>query len=123
MQLSEIAFSGQHSIRWSILTNFLVFLKASLPHKKALEIISTIGCSISLFSVLMTMAVTLFFWRDLKGPRVKVLLNLCAAIACSCLLAILEGSARNEEVCKILQVEMQQARANRLIDYCLSQYS
>ncbi|KAM7434940.1 hypothetical protein ABFA07_015043 [Porites harrisoni] len=70
---------------------------ASLPHKKALEIISTIGCSISLFSVLMTMAVTLFFWRDLKGPRVKVLLNLCAAIACSCILAILEGSARNEE--------------------------
>lgn len=63
------------------------------------------------------MAVTLFFWRDLKGPRVKVLLNLCAAIACSCILAILEGSARNEEVCKILQVEMQQAGTIRRIDY------
>lgn len=68
-----------------------------LPNKKALEIISIIGCSISLFAVLITMAVTLFFWRDMKGPRVKVLLNLCAAIACSCILAILEGSARNEE--------------------------
>ena len=88
------------------------FFKTSLPNKKALEIISIIGCSISLFAVLITMAVTLVFWRQLKSPRVKVLLNLCAAIACSCILAILEGSARNEEVCKIIQVEMQRARTN-----------
>ncbi|CAH3023587.1 unnamed protein product [Porites evermanni] len=72
-------------------------LNTTLPHKQALEIISIIGCSISLFSVLLTMAVTLVFWREIKGSRVKVLLNLCAAIACSCILAILEGSARNKE--------------------------
>ena len=104
LQLTEIGYSGQVSIQGFILTNSHVFLKISLPNKKALEIISIIGCSISLFAVLITMAVTLVFWRQLKCPRVKVLLNLCAAIGCSCILAILEGSARNKQVCKILQV-------------------
>ena len=42
------------------------------------------------------MAVTLFFWRILKTPRTKVLLNLCAAIAITCALVIFEGLARNK---------------------------
>ena len=42
------------------------------------------------------MAVTLFFWKVLRSPRAKVLLNLCAAIAVTCALVILEGSARNK---------------------------
>ena len=63
--------------------------------RKALEIISVVGCSISLLGVLTTMAVTLFFWRVMKSPRSKVLLNLCTAIAVSCTLVIFEGLARN----------------------------
>ena len=105
LQLTKIGYSGPVSIRGFILTNSHVFLKTSLPNKKALEIISIIGCSISLFAVLITMAVTLVFWRQLKSPRVKVLLNLCAVIASSCILVILEGSARNKEVCKILSLQ------------------
>ena len=67
-------------------------------HKKALEIISIVGCTISLLAVLVTIAVTLFFWRVLKGPRAKVLLNVCAAIALSCIFVISEGSARDNKV-------------------------
>ncbi|XP_058959688.2 uncharacterized protein [Pocillopora verrucosa] len=72
-------------------------------HKKALEIISIIGCSISLLAVIVTMVVTVFFWRAVKSPRAKVLLNLCAAIAICCILVIAEGSARNNETgCTIM---------------------
>ncbi|XP_073253880.1 adhesion G protein-coupled receptor B1-like [Porites lutea] len=70
--------------------------------RKALEIISVIGCSISLLAVLITMAVTLFFWRVMKSPRSKVLLNLCTAIAASCTLVIFEGLARNTAGCPVL---------------------
>lgn len=66
--------------------------------QKALEIISIVGCSISLLAVVITIAVTLFFWRVLKSPRSKVLLNLCAAVAVSCILVISEGSARDNKV-------------------------
>ncbi|KAL9980408.1 hypothetical protein ACROYT_G008996 [Oculina patagonica] len=72
-------------------------------HTKALEIISIVGCSISLLAVLITIAVTLFFWRAVKSPRSKVLLNLCAAVAVFCILVIFEGSARDNKVgCTIL---------------------
>lgn len=74
-------------------------------HKKALEIISIVGCTISLLAVLVTIAVTLFFWRVLKGPRAKVLLNVCAAIALSCIFVISEGSARdNKAGCTVIAV-------------------
>lgn len=66
--------------------------------KKALEIISIVGCSISLLAVIITIVVTLFFWRALKSPRSKVLLNLCGAVAVSCILVISEGSARDNKV-------------------------
>jgi len=71
--------------------------------KKALEIISIVGCSISLIAVIITIVVTLFFWRALKSPRSKVLLNLCAAVAVSCILVISEGSARDNKLgCTVL---------------------
>ena len=117
LQLTKIGYSGPVSIRGFILTNSHVFLKTSLPNKKALEIISIIGCSISLFAVLITMAVTLVFWRQLKSPRVKVLLNLCAVIASSCILVILEGSARNKEVCKILSSRNTTSPHKRRVGY------
>ena len=68
---------------------------------KPLEIISIVGCSVSLVAVVITVAVFLIFWRELKSPGVKVLLNLSAAIAVSCALVIFEGSARNK-VCVLM---------------------
>ncbi|XP_068703384.1 adhesion G protein-coupled receptor L4-like isoform X3 [Montipora foliosa] len=70
----------------------------SKPHTKALELISTVGCSISLLAVSITVVVHLCFWRVLKSPRSKVLLNLCAAVAFTCALVISEGKARNKVI-------------------------
>ncbi|XP_044174180.1 uncharacterized protein LOC114947269 isoform X5 [Acropora millepora] len=67
-------------------------------HRKALEMISIVGCSISLIAVLVTIAVSLMFWRAIKSPRAKVLLNLCIAIAFSCIFVISEGFARDNKV-------------------------
>ncbi|XP_068703997.1 adhesion G protein-coupled receptor B2-like [Montipora foliosa] len=74
----------------------------NLSHKKALELISIVGCSISLFAVCVTVAVTLSFWKILESPRTKVLLNLCAAIALSCALVISEGSVINTAGCPVV---------------------
>ncbi|XP_068678794.1 uncharacterized protein [Montipora foliosa] len=65
---------------------------------KALEMMSIIGCTISLIAVLVTIVVTLLFWRAVKSPRSKVLLNLCVAVALSCIFVIFEGSARGNKV-------------------------
>ena len=78
----------------NVLRSFVFYL----DHKKALEIISIVGRTISLLAVLITIAVTLFFWRVVKSPRAKVLLNLCVAIALSCIFVISEGSVRGNEV-------------------------
>ena len=67
-------------------------------HRKALEMISIVGCSISLIAVLVTIAVSVMFWRAIKSPRAKVLLNLCIAIAFSCIFVISEGFARDNKV-------------------------
>ncbi|XP_068678749.1 adhesion G protein-coupled receptor B1-like [Montipora foliosa] len=68
------------------------------PDTKALEMISIIGCTISLIAVLVTIAVSLVFWRAVKSPRAKVLLNLCVAVALSCIFVIVEGLARGNKV-------------------------
>ena len=67
-------------------------------HEMALEIISTVGCSVSLLAVLMTISVMLFFWQKLKNPRTVVLINLCVAIAVSCVLVISERFAHTNPV-------------------------
>ncbi|KXJ29080.1 uncharacterized protein LOC110252281 [Exaiptasia diaphana] len=73
--------------------------------RKALELISTIGCGISLFAILLTIVVTLFFWRVLKSPRTIVLMNICVAIGIVCILVIAEGTARATKVgCTVLAV-------------------
>ena len=59
---------------------------------------SIVGCTISLLAVLITIAVTLYFWKAVKSPRAKVLLNVCAALALSCVSVIVEGSARDNKV-------------------------
>ncbi|XP_068681245.1 adhesion G protein-coupled receptor L4-like isoform X1 [Montipora foliosa] len=68
------------------------------PDTKALEMISIIGCTISLIAVLVTIAVSLVFWRAVKSPRAKVLLNLCVAVALLCIFVIVEGLARGNKV-------------------------
>ncbi|XP_068747903.1 uncharacterized protein [Montipora capricornis] len=65
---------------------------------KVLEMLSIIGCTISLIAVLVTIVVTLLFWRAVKSTRAKVLLNLCVAVALSCIFVIVEGSARGNKV-------------------------
>ena len=82
----------------NVLRKFVFYLEVGEAHTKALEIISIVGCTISLLAVLITIAVTLFFWRVVKSPRAKVLLNLCVAIALSCIFVISEGSVRGNEV-------------------------
>ncbi|KXJ28919.1 Adhesion G-protein coupled receptor D1 [Exaiptasia diaphana] len=73
--------------------------------RKALELISTTGCAISLFAILLTIVVTLFFWRVLKSPRTIVLMNICVAIGIVCILVIAEGTARTTKVgCTVLAV-------------------
>ena len=64
-------------------------------HKEALEIISIVGCSISLVAVILTIILLSCFSRPLEAG-VKVLINLCAAIAITCVLAIFEGLARRK---------------------------
>ena len=84
---------------WTIKQEKLLFnSQVGEAHTKALKIISIVGCSISLLAVIITMAVTVFFWRAVKSPRAKVLLNLCAAVAVSCILVISEGSTRDDKV-------------------------
>lgn len=81
-------------------------LPVAQNHKESLEIISVAGCTISLLAVLITIVVTLSFWRVLKSPRAHVLLNLCAAIAATCALSILERAARNMAGCPVVAASL-----------------
>ena len=89
------------------------YSKETKSHKEALEIISTVGCSISLVAVAITIAVHVLFWRILRSPRTKVLLNLCAAVAISCILVISEKSARSKVSKRVTTIyEHTHVRAN-----------
>jgi hypothetical protein len=63
-----------------------------------LELISTIGCSISLVGIALTILMQVCFWKQVKSPRAKVLLSLCVAIGFTDIFAILEGVARDNSV-------------------------
>ncbi|XP_048581998.1 uncharacterized protein LOC116611752 isoform X2 [Nematostella vectensis] len=79
--------------------------KISDADQKALELISTIGCAISLFAILLTIILTVAFWRSVRSPRAIVLLNICLAVAAVCILVIAEGTARNSQKgCKALAI-------------------
>ena len=60
--------------------------------------ISTIGCSISLVGIALTILMQVCFWRQIKSPRAKVLLSLCVAIGFTNIFSILEGVARDNTV-------------------------
>ncbi|XP_028412672.1 CD97 antigen-like [Dendronephthya gigantea] len=75
----------------------------SETEQKSLEIVSTIGCSLSLVGVILTILAHAVLWKrlhkitDCKVPS-KVLMNLCAAIGMTDILAVLAGPARKNEL-------------------------
>ncbi|XP_028410418.1 adhesion G protein-coupled receptor E2-like isoform X2 [Dendronephthya gigantea] len=70
--------------------------------KRALELISTIGCSLSLFGVTVTILAHAFMWKVIhRNVRSKVpsqvLMNLCVVIGITDILAIMAGPAHDYE--------------------------
>ncbi|XP_046863918.1 neurogenic locus notch homolog protein 1-like isoform X8 [Xenia sp. Carnegie-2017] len=75
-------------------------VKLTETEREILEYISNIGCSISLFGVVLTLLTHVLFWKHVKSPKSKVLLCLCIAIGFTDVFAILEGVSRyNPEFC------------------------
>ncbi|CAB4044798.1 adhesion G- coupled receptor D1-like, partial [Paramuricea clavata] len=74
----------------------------SKDERKALEIISTIGCSVSLVGVILTILIYALFWKRLhrnsksKVPS-QVLMHLCVVIGMTDIFAILAGPALKYE--------------------------
>ncbi|XP_028416355.1 adhesion G-protein coupled receptor D1-like [Dendronephthya gigantea] len=69
--------------------------------RKILETISTVGCSISLLGVTLTILMQGFYWKKVKSQRAKILISMCVAIGFTDVFAILEGVARdNLSFCK-----------------------
>ncbi|XP_058971624.2 adhesion G-protein coupled receptor D1-like [Pocillopora verrucosa] len=67
-------------------------------HQPYLGYISTTGCACSLLFLLLTFAVIVLYWKRVKSARTIILLNLCVAIAASCLFIILADHARRPKV-------------------------
>ncbi|CAH3031299.1 unnamed protein product [Pocillopora meandrina] len=67
-------------------------------HQPHLGYISTTGCACSLLFLLLTFAVIILYWKRVKSARTIILLNLCIAIAASCLFIILADHARRPKV-------------------------
>lgn len=66
------------------LTNFAILMSPAttpIEHVRALEIISMVGCSISILGCLVTAIVHLVLWRHVKNGRNVLLVNLCFALA------------------------------------------
>ena len=83
-------------------------------HQQALELISTVGCSVSLAALTCTILVTLIFWKKLGSVRTKVLLHLCFFLAGSCVLVIIADRARESEVCTVCFVRLFEYRLGSL---------
>ncbi|CAB4005879.1 adhesion G -coupled receptor L3-like, partial [Paramuricea clavata] len=63
--------------------------------RKILEMISTVGCSISLVGIVLTILMQALFWKQVKSLRAKILVSLCVAIGFTDVFAILEGVAKD----------------------------
>ncbi|KAK7489003.1 hypothetical protein BaRGS_00019807, partial [Batillaria attramentaria] len=65
------------------LTNFAVLMSPYRPgatHTEVLSIITIVGCSISIFCLLVTIIVYIGLWRYVKSDRSVVLVNLCVVL-------------------------------------------
>ena len=82
---------------------YVYLVKLSKEERKALEIISTIGCSVSLVGVILTILIYALFWKRLhrnsksKVPS-QVLMHLCVVIGMTDIFAILAGPALKYKV-------------------------
>ena len=62
--------------------------KTDVFDRAALSWISVIGCSLSLIGILITLFAMMCFWKNLRSPRTRVLVNLCVAIAMTDVLVV-----------------------------------
>ena len=62
--------------------------KTDVFDRAALSWISVIGCTLSLIGILITLLVMMCFWKNLRSPRTRVLVNLCVAIAMTDVLVV-----------------------------------
>ncbi|XP_078348608.1 uncharacterized protein LOC144633639 [Oculina patagonica] len=80
------------------LTNFAVLMDRSgistehAGHRKALEFITIIGCSLSLLGLLVTLILHLVLWRILKSSKTVIHVNLCFSLLTANVLLLI-GSA------------------------------
>ena len=74
------------------------FFQLTGSERKVLETICTIGCSVSLVCILLTILLQVCFWKDVKSPRVKVLISLYVTIGFTDIFGILESVARDNPV-------------------------
>ncbi|CAC5362286.1 ADGRB1 [Mytilus coruscus] len=103
-------------------TNFAILMspgKTPLPHHFPLNIISAIGCGVSILFLVITIIIHVVFWRDVSrdmsrnmisdissdGP--KTLMNLCVALILSYVI-FLAGitQTENEIVCSVIAVAL-----------------
>lgn len=73
-------------------------------HRTALSWISIVGCMISLIGILITLLVMFCFWKNLRSPRTRVLVNLCVAIAVTdALIVAMEiADVQNQVGCQVV---------------------
>ncbi|KAJ7360286.1 Adhesion G protein-coupled receptor L3 [Desmophyllum pertusum] len=91
------------------LTNFAVLMDTSgistehAGHRKALEYITVIGCSLSLLGILITLIIHFVLWRILKSPKTVIHVNLCIALmAANVLLLIGSASTEYKVLCTVI---------------------
>ena len=83
--------------------SLIFFLQVTKAERYALELISTIGCSVSLLGICLTILTHALLWKRLqhnaktKVPS-QVLMHLCGAIGMTDILAVLAGPAQNDKV-------------------------
>ncbi|KAK0052900.1 protocadherin Fat 4, partial [Biomphalaria pfeifferi] len=92
------------------LTNFAILMSTfelEPESSLALSIISTIGCGISIFCLVVTIIVYLVVWKHVKGDRSLLHLNLCVCLIICYILFLAGVDRREDEVgCKVVAVLM-----------------
>lgn len=93
------------------MTNFAVLMspwtQASVD-SKALEVISIIGCSVSVICLILTAVGHLILWRYIKSDRGVILINICFALTASYIIFLAGvNQTENEEACTAVAILLQ----------------
>ncbi|XP_070189466.1 uncharacterized protein [Littorina saxatilis] len=88
------------------LTNFAVLMSPYRPAKEVadvLNVFSIVGCSISIFCLILTLAIYFIFWRYVKSDRSVLLVHMCVVLVLA-YVTFLAGVNRveNEIVCTVV---------------------